>query len=559
MPSRRRYLVLHLPRWATESLRRAEPALRELTSPFALYEKQKGAMRLVELDALATNAGLHATQSLSDARALCPSLVVREIDRPWLEAVFARFADWHSWASPLVAVLTDAGAYGDLVLDITGVSHLFGGEAALLREVVGRLEPLGFTPAAAIADTIGAAWAFAHCTPGRIVVSDLHQALARLPIAALRLDEAQVEGLAVLGLRTIGDLYGRDRKALKARFAQALLRLDAALGQLEEKFTPRLPPVEHFAERRFAEPIGLIDDVLMTAHDLAVRLSFDLEAQGLGAQQFHLFLYRTDHQLITLSVKASRATREAGHISRLFAHRAERLGSEYDAGFGIDMIRLAADTLSRLDAAQTGAFETRDGTSELAALYDRMASRLGPDAITRIVFADTHIPERASRLEPVLAKAPETAPPQDLPPRPLKLLPHPEPVEVAMAEVPDGPPRGMIWRRVRYRIVKARGPERIAPEWWRAAEPPSTSRRLDMSKAETTREGDLTGRTPGAALATAKAASEPPPPPPVFDASATTRDYFVLEDEGGRRFWVFREGLYGSTEKPRWFLHGIFA
>lgn len=527
-------MALYLPRWATDCLRRADRAIGELTVPFALYERQKGAMRLVELDDRARAAGLFATQSLSDARALCPTLQVREIDRPFLEAVFADFADWHSYASPIVAVLTDETAYGDLVLDIAGVSHLFGSEAAMLQKLTDRLAALGFAVHGAIADSVGAAWALAHFNPGGVVVNDLATVLAPLPVSALRLEERQIEGLMQMGLKRIGDLYGRDRRALAARFgASLILRLDQALGDIEERLTPRLPPADYYVERRFADPIGLIDDVLMTTHDLAIRLASDLEQAGLGAQSFHLFLYRVDHKVMTLTVKAGRATRDATHIARLFAHRAERLGGEYDAGFGIDMIRLAASVTTALEPAQVGAFETRDGTADLDRLYDRMASRLGAEAVSRIKFVNTHIPERAATLEPAIARTPDDplATPDPKLSRPLRLLPRPEPISVIMAEVPDGPPRGMIWRRVRYGFLKASGPERIAAEWWNQTDVVASSRGM----------------------------AEPPQEAVVFDAGAVTRDYFVVEDDGGRRFWLFREGYYREDFEPRWFMHGFFA
>jgi protein ImuB len=98
--------------------------------------------------------------------------------------------------------------------------------------------------------------------------------------------------------------------------------------------------------------------------------------------------------------------------------------------------------------------------------------------------------------------------------RPLFLLDPPELVEV-LAEVPDGPPHRFRWRRRQHRIALAEGPERIAPEWWR-----SRSGRLD---------------------------------------SGHTRDYWRVEDEGGRRFWLFRAGFYGAAAPPRWYMHGLFA
>ena len=471
-------------------------------------------MRLVAVDARAAAAGLAPEQSLTDARALVTNLEVEEIDRPAIEQIFADFADWHSNASPIVSVLTDRAPYGDLILDITGVAHLFGGEEKMLATLTGRLTALGFTVQGGIAGSVGAAWALAHFSPGSVVAdNELEAALQQLPVAALRITEAQVVGLMQMGLKRVGQLYGRDRKALQARFGAMLLtRLDQALGAIEERVVPRIPIAERYAERRFAEPIGLIDDVLMCAHDLAIQLALRLEAEGLGAQSFHLFVYRVDHKVMSLSVNAARATRDAGHISRLFQHRAERLVGEYDPGFGIDMIRLAASSVSELASTQIGAFETRDGAEDLDRLYDRMSSRLGALAVTRSKFVNSHIPERAVKLEPVIARTEDDAAAlaEIAAPRPLRLLPAPEPIAV-LAEIPDGPPASMVWRRIHYRFAKASGPERIGVEWWRSGE------------------------------------------------GALTRDYYVAEDDGGRRFWVFREGVYGEDTPPRWFLHGFFA
>jgi protein ImuB len=503
-------------------------------------------MKLVAVDALAARQGLHPGQNLSDARAQVPTLEVREIDRGTIEHVFADFADWHSNASPLVAVMTDQASYGDLCLDITGTAHLFGGEAKMLQTLTGRLQVLGFTVMGGIADTIGGAWALAHYAPGCIASgSGLAEALSPLPIAALRLDEQQVTALSQLGLKQVGQLYGRDRKALMARFGESLIvRLDQALGGIEERLTPRIPVADHFAERRFADPIGLIDDVLATADDLAVQLRYRLEAEGLGAQSFHLLLYLVDHKVISLSVNASRPTRDAGHIGRLFRHRAERLAGEYDPGFGIDLIRLGASSLSVLPDMQAGVFGNGGSSEDLDQLFDRMASRLGPLAVVRSKPVNSHIPERAVKLEPVVARTPDdpAAVPDAALKRPLRLLPVPEPITVSLAEVPDGPPPGMVWRRVRYRFMRTSGPERIGAEWWQSPHGLSvaveeTPRKISLTRGEEKEERRLQ----------------------LVRLPISSRDYFVAEDEAGRRFWLFREGLYGGPDEPRWYLHGFFA
>ncbi len=506
-------------------------------------------MRVVAVDALAARRGLSPGQNLSDAKAQIPDLEAREIDRAYITHLFMQFADWHSNASPLAAVLADHAPYGDLCLDITGVSHLFGGEEQMLETLTSRLTRLGFTVVGAIADTVGAAWALAHFSPGRIVAAgDLSAALAALPVAALRLEETQIAALMQVGLKRIGQLYGRDRKGLQARFGASLVtRLDQALGALEERITPRIPIAEHFAERRFSEPIGLIDDVLMCAEDLAVRLGLKLEQEQLGAQTFHLFLYLVDHKVISLTVNASRATRDPGHIARLFKHRAERLAGEYDPGFGIDMIRLGASSISEAQSTQAGAFGSADGAEDLDRLFDRMTSRLGPLAVVRSKPVDTHIPERAIKLEPVVARTPDD-PEAALPTefiRPLRLLPNPELIGV-VAEVPDGPPASMVWRRVRYRFIKASGPERIEAEWWRSGQRLALA--APAEEEEETREG-----TPPRKTAPYMPRLE------VFEPDAVLRDYYIAEDESGRRFWIFRQGLYSEAAVPRWFLHGFFA
>ena len=381
-----------------------------------------------------------------------------------------------------------------------------------------------------------------------IVDADPADALAKLPVAALRLARRS-------GRRPQPDGSEAGRPALcaatagrcSARFgASLIIRLDQALGEIEERLVPRLPATDYYAERRFAEPIGLMDDVLMTARDLALKLASQLEGEGLGAQAFHLFLYLHRPQGPDACRSMPRARPAMRSISSsLFVHRAERLAGEYDAGFGIDMIRLVASSLSPVEAAQIGAFETNDGAEDLDRLYDRMASRLGPLAVVRSKFVNTHIPEQAIKLEPVVARTPddpEAAPDPTLK-RPLRLLPTPEPITVTLAEVPDGPPPSMVWRRVKYRFVKTSGPG--ADRRRMVAVAARSQHRRRNRAAEDHHHA--------AARRRKKSAST------LIRLPISSRDYFVAEDDGGRRFWLFREGLYGEAEEPRWYLHGFFA
>jgi protein ImuB len=144
-------------------------------------------------------------------------------------------------------------------------------------------------------------------------------------------------------------------------------------------------------------------------------------------------------------------------------------------------------------------------------LIDALRQRLGPNSVHRFEPVASHLPERAEVLPPLDGEAPAWPEPEQKP-RPLLLLPHAEPAEDVTALVPDGPPRRFSWRGVTYDVTGAQGPERIGAEWWRHREP------------------------------------------------KPTRDYYLVEDASGHRFWLFREGLYGrETAQAQWFVHGLFA
>src|SRR5690606_37157630 len=152
-----------------------------------------------------------------------------------------------------------------LLVDVSAVGHLFGGEGELLAEARRRLEGQGLTARLAIAPTTGAAWALAHYGPDSAILApnqDAAACLASLPVAALRLDADVRLVLRRLGLKHIGDLYAIDRDALHRRFrnrrsaaANPLVRLDQVLGRLPEPLLPVVVIFPVLAERRLPEPI----------------------------------------------------------------------------------------------------------------------------------------------------------------------------------------------------------------------------------------------------------------------------------------------------------------
>ena len=458
--------------------------------------------------------------ALADARAMYPALAVEHADPDADQRLLEAIADWCDRYTPLVGLMSPDG----LAFDISGCAHLFGGEAALCRDLGGRLATQGFAVRIAVAGTLGCAYAVARFGEIRadsyVIVphGSLRAPLASLPLASLRLASEVTDALGQVGLKLIGDVLERPRALLAARFGVELIRrLDQALGLEDEPIRPRLPVPVAMVERRFPEPIGLESDVLGTISQLARDLDRVLERRGEGARLLQVALFRVDGKVHRIELGTSAPVRDPMRVQRLFVDRLAVLGDACDPGFGFDMLRLTALVTERFDPPQTG-FAGSDSDASLAHLIDRLGARFGLRRVTRLVAQDTHIPEFAVAAMP--AHAPGSAKQQLLPLeqesliplRPIRLFDRPERIE-AVAEVPDGPPVRFRWRQVLHEVARAEGPERIATEWWR----------------------DQDGRD-------------------------LTRDYFRVESRQGARVWLYREGLYGrETVQPRWFLHGLFA
>jgi protein ImuB len=452
-------------------------------------------------------AGMTTGARVVDMRALSPGLRVEyadpEGDRMALERLALWARRWCPWSA--------ADGQG-LILDTTGADHLWGGEAAMLAGMEGALSLLGLSARLALAPTWGAAWALARFGPVRAICADP----APLPVAALRLEEETVLLLHRLGLKTVGLLAAVPRLALARRFVRAelvanpLLRLDQMTGHLPEPLAPPEAPPVFRADARLAEPIF---DPTHHLPGLCADLCAQLAKAGLGARRLRLTVYRTDGEISRIEAAIAAASRDAAHLAWLFRDRLDRI----DPGYGFDLISLEAPVTESLGVAQADLAGGTDATIELSHLADRLAVRFGAKALSQPVARASHIPERAEAHVPPMTTAPTSSGnfpvlASALAERPIRLLEPPEEIRVLYA-VPEGPPAQFIWRRLTHRTVRYAGPERIAPEWWQDR--------------------------PGTRL----------------------RDYFKVEDEAGRRYWLYREGLHddGRGGDPRWLLHGIFA
>lgn len=488
-------------------------------APLVLAAPQTGGLRICARNPAARAAGIRMGELVSDAQARLPALQVRagehERDRDALTRLAEALTCFSPWAAPWPEDWPKNGGGDGITLDISGCSHLFGGEDAMAQMILEKLRGFGYSAHLAIADTQGAAYALAASGPkaGLVVPpGKIRAGTAPLPVEALRLDDALTQNLRRLGLKRIGDLLPLPRAPLAKRFGAMLLtRLDQLTGEADEPVSPLSPVPLYRSHARLAEPIQLEEHILRVTERLADALMRTLSDDGKGARRLRLLLYRVDGEVAHLEVTLAAPAHHAAHIVKLFALRLDTLRSTLDAGFGYDAMLLEAHDVAPLDACQTSFAEERPRADESAAaqLIDRLGTRLGIENVRRLYPHQSHIPERAVIARPAHhqgAAAWQSEHP--LPLRPLLMLPAAEPAEV-IAPLPEGPPRQFRWRGVRYAVTYSEGPERIRPEWWQRD------------------RGDI-------------------------------RDYYIVEDEAGHRFWLYRQGIYGAGETPKWFVHGVF-
>lgn len=463
---------------------------------------------LAAVCAQARALGLAPGMPLSKARVLLSGLDVRAADPDgdagWLAHLGAFAA--RRW-TPRTALSGPDGLW----LDLTGVAHLFGGERAMCERILAFCGRLGFSARIAVAGTAGAAHALARfgaeplilCPPGGEA-----EAVAPLPLAALRLDEAALSAAHRLGLERIGELIAMPRGPLQRRFGAGLLtRLDQALGRAAEPFDPIVPAEPPSVLLRFMEPIATAEAIEHAIGDAVRRLVARLAAAGLGVRRLVLACQRVDNSEQYQYVNLSRATRDGDHLRRLIWAKTEKI----EPGFGIERLRLVAARVEPLAPRPIdGALAGESPAPDLALLIDRLAVRLGARRVHRLTALESDLPERSvARIGPLadVARWPRW-------PRPVRLLVPPEPVEQVMSALPDGPPRRFRWRGRAYQVAAADGPERVYGEWWRRAE-----------------------------------------------ERESVRDYFQVEDETGARFWLFRKGDGDdpATGDLSWHMHGLFA
>ena len=510
----RRIVSVWLLRFPIQRWRRRNfgPQAGEEDDPLVLSLQGPHGPVIHDLNAAAVREGLSRGGRVTDAKTRVPGLLVAEANPEADASDLKRLAAWSRRWCPW----TRADGTDGLLLDTTGSDHLKGGEAAMLADMLQAFAASGLTARLAVAPTTGAAWALARRAPGVMTVcreGETAERLARLPVEALRLDGETALLLNRLGLKTIGAVAAVPREALMRRFRSRreawrnpVIRLDQAFGRLAEPLKPGLPDTPMRAMKRLVEPVGGVENVTVILKALLDDLCPEMEKRGAGARRLKLTGYRTDGGTSSVYVAVSRASREAAHLAKLFAHRIDRL----DCGYGFDAMTLDVMAFDPMDSEAQDLEGKSAASVDVTRLIDRLTARLGPEAVMRPVAQGSHLPERAEIY--THAGKPGGGAVRTERARPLRLLQYPQEAQVLYA-VPEGPPARLVWQRRTRRLVRSEGPERIAPEWWR--------------EKSTTR----------------------------------LRDYYRVEDEAGRRYWIYREGLPddGRGGSPRWFVHGLDA
>ena len=509
-------MALWLPRFSTDRLAcltvsHKESLARE--TPLVVAGRANNALYVYALNVAASRQGIYRGQPLANARAMIQNLKIVPADEKADADLLERIADWCDRFTPLVTLDPPHG----LLLDITGVAHLFGGEEAMLALVRAKIAAQGFAVQGAIAGTCLAARALARHAKNTIAPpGENARLLAPLPVAALDCGEDIMRAFRRAGLKTIAQVAERGRAELASRFgANFVTRLNVMLGAEEKPLAPRRPLPDFRVEQRFAEPVITKEVIAASLYALAVSLSGMLERDGQGLRHLEAFFFRADGKVERIAVKTGAPLRDADVMLRLLNERLDALADPLDPGFGFDVIRLEASFTEENRIVTTSFDDNENSNWQIAFLVDRLAARFGEHRVQRFVAQDTHIPEAQSVAIPAqdhdfdgtwVRRRKESDPPL----RPLRLLEKPEEISAPLFMVPEGAPRRFRWRKADFHVVRAEGPERIAMEWWKK--------------------------------------------------NGLTRDYFRVESERGLRFWLYRDGLQREVgPHPRWYLQGIFA
>ncbi|NQY98486.1 MAG: DNA polymerase Y family protein [Henriciella sp.] len=490
-----RILSIWLPQLPLDRLaRHGDP---RLAGAFAVTAEERNAWRVMHANRAALKAGVKPGQALADARAICPDLLTEPSDTVREELLLRALWRWADCLSPRVSLDPPDG----LLLDISGCSHLFGGEREMGGESLTRLSDLQIEARIGIADTKGGAQALARFGADALNVAEpgeLRAALADLPIAALALPDNLISELARAGLSTVAHLQDQKSAELARRFGLHLTQtIDTALGRTPDPVTPKAADPVYAARMTLPEPIGFLEDLEAVLERLARQICGWLEQDQSGARRFQLTVRCVDTGDHHLGIGFARPCTDPAAVLRQFSHPLSELEIEY----GADWFRLCAEHIEPIRLKQTSFGEEAKRADDRLILIETLGNRIGFDHVRVFQAKDSHVPEHEFEQAEAVQAAPRwVQAPRE---RPIRLFTPPEYVQV---ETPGRPPKAFKWRRMDFSSETAHGPERITPRWFR-------------------------------------------------DEDLRTRDYWKVQTRQGRRLWLLN---YPGEETEDWYVAGEF-
>lgn len=474
--ARQRYLVLHLPAFALE---RCGFDASDLAVCVA---ESKQAMRLVSLTPAALKQGLCIGMTLGEARAQEPSILVHPFepaehlqDRQALLEAFSGFSDRLSlWGSQ------------DLLMEISGVIRIFGGEQSLIEHIRSRAGELGHVCRVGVADDPHTAWAVATYAVKDtcVAVGQSHEALASLPFEALQPSGELAQSIRVLGIRTVGEWASLDAASVAGRFGKEGIQLHRiARGSGAELVPWNQLGLHRFAERAvLGEASSRLEPIYFVLPGLLTQLQESLEkAEALVVRlAVHLILERGTPYVLRLRV--GQPTRQSERLRQVLMVRLEQL--RLDAP--VEEVLLEVEEHTKQLGWQPGLFGRKQENEPLHDVLARLTTAMGEGSVVGAVCSEALRPEhgwksrefhlgeplplavqhRRSKEDPVHQQRQwETQGPR---PRPLCLLNRPERVEL---QVEQGEPKRVRLGGSWYSVERCEGPERLSGEWWSADGP----------------------------------------------------------------------------------------
>jgi len=497
------WLALLLPALPLQLAERALPC----TGPLAIVEGPQQRLMVVHCNTAARAVGVAPGMKLAAAQALARELIALERHAEREHDALAELAGWAYQFSSQVVLQPDG-----LLLEVGGSARLFGGGARLHGALTDGLRALGYRGVFARASAPRTARVAALARVARLPSGDRAEPtpvtaddLQRLPIAALEWDETTNETLRALGLMSIGDLLALPRDAFARRFGTGRLAdLDRALGARSDPLPLYEPPARFDAQIELPADLAEAAQLMFPARRLLASLEGFLRGRNAGATALRFSAAHSARRGIAvpptpIALALAAPERDAPRLAALLEERLARVQLPAPA----ITLALTVDRLQPFAALNASLLpQAADATRgvDWLQLAETLHARLGSERVFQLQAVDDHRPERAWRAVPLaIDETRESTPPLPAAPRPLLLLPDPQPLPMKN----DQP-------LYRDPLTLVAGPERIECGWWDLGTP---------------------------------------------TAKAVHRDYFVARNGAGQLLWIFRE-----LAAPRgWFLHGLFA